>query len=436
MARDQTSDEVVKGPEQDDEPIAAAPRASSRRGGLQTFSSLQNNPDYRYLFAGNLFANAAQWLQFITIGWLALEISGSALHSIMAVAVRALPTLLLGPWAGVMADRIDRRKLAMISQVGICAAALIFAVLVAREQVTTVWYLYAYTLVTGVFFAVKQPVRQALIANTVRRSDMANALALSALAVTSMRLTGAGLGGVLIETLGFQWNFFVEAGLYIGMILLLIPMRTPYRETSTAGNQSPMVNFKEGLTYIVKNRLMLRLMALNFVRTAVFSPLLLLLPSYTVGALGEGAGIGTAMIVSMGIGGVTATIIMSTWGFFINKGLVSLIALLSGATVITVLGLSHWVWLSVPIMLVMGLSQSHFIVANQTLVQSMVPDNLRGRVSSVWHYEQGLIPLFSLFIGLVAVWVGISWSLICFGAGALALSLFFLARFKDIRALD
>lgn len=436
MARDQNSDEVVKTPEPDDEPIAAAPRAPSRRGGLQTFSSLQNNPDYRYLFAGNLFANAAQWLQFITIGWLALEISGSALHSIMAVAVRALPTLLLGPWAGVMADRIDRRKLAMITQVGICAAALIFAVLVARDQVTTVWYLYAYTLVTGVFFAVKQPVRQALIANTVRRSDMANALALNALAVTSMRLTGAGLGGVLIETLGFQWNFFVEAGLYIGMILLLIPMRTPYRETSAAGNQSPMVNFKEGLTYIVKNRLMLRLMALNFVRTAVFSPLLLLLPSYTVGALGEGAGIGTAMIVSMGIGGVTATFIMSTWGFFINKGLVSLIALLSGATVITVLGLSHWVWLSVPIMLVMGLSQSHFIVANQTLVQSMVPDSLRGRVSSVWHYEQGLIPLFSLFIGLVAVWVGISWSLICFGAGALALSLFFLARFKDIRALD
>ncbi len=142
------------------------------------------------------------------------------------------------------------------------------------------------------------------------------------------------------------------------------------------------------------------------------------------------------MIVSMGIGGVTATIIMSSWGFFINKGLVSLIALISGATVITVLGLSHWVWLSVPIMLVMGLSQSHFIVANQTLVQTMVPDNLRGRVSSVWHYEQGLIPLFSLFIGLVAVWVGISWSLTCFGAGALALSLYFLARFKDLRALD
>ena len=164
MARDQHSEDVVGEPKQADEFIAAAARPSARRGGLKTFSSLQNNPDYRYLFTGNLFANAAQWLQFITIGWLALDISGSAFHSIMAVAVRALPTLLLGPWAGVMADRIDRRKLAMITQVGIGAAALIFAFLVAQEQVTSVWYLYAYTLVTGVFFAIKQPVRQALIA--------------------------------------------------------------------------------------------------------------------------------------------------------------------------------------------------------------------------------------------------------------------------------
>jgi sugar phosphate permease len=87
-------------------------------------------------------------------------------------------------------------------------------------------------------------------------------------------------------------------------------------------------------------------------------------------------------------------------------------------------------------MVVMGLSQSHFIVANQTLVQNIVPDTLRGRISSVWHYEQGLIPLFSGIIGLVATQVGISWAIICFGAAALALSVLFLIRFDDIRSLD
>ena len=407
-----------------------------RRRGLQTFSSLQANPNWRYLFIGSLFANAAQWLQLITIGWLALDVSGSPFHSIMAVSVRALPTLLLGPWAGVLADRWDRRWLAMVSQVGLAAAAVVFAWMVAAGQVTSVWYIYGYTLAAGVGFTVVQPVRQALIANTVRQPDMPNALALSALAVTSMRLCGSALGGILLETVDFQWNFFVEAGLYIAMVLLLIPMKMPYREPPTAREHSPLNNLKEGLTYILGHRIMFRLMVLNFARTAVFSPLLLLLPAYTSGALGEGAAVGTAMIVSMGVGGVTATFIMSTWGFFTRKGLVTLITMCSGSAVVLTLGLSHWVWLSVPVMVVMGLSQSHFIVANQVIVQGIVPDTLRGRISSVWHYEQGLIPMFSGLIGLAATFIGISWAMTGFGLASLALGLLFLFTFKDVRQLE
>ncbi len=411
-----------------------APHPPHRRRGLQTFSSLQANLNWRYLFVGSLFANAAQWLQLITIGWLALDVSGSAFHSIMAVAVRALPTLLLGPWGGVLADRWDRRQLAMASQLGLAAAGTCFAILVATGQVTSVWYIYGYTLVVGVAFSVVQPVRQALIANTVRQPDMANALALSALAVTSMRLSGSALGGILLETVDFHWNFFVEAGLYASMVLLLIPMKTPYQDPSTAREHSPLTNLKDGLSYILGNRIMFRLLVLNFARTAVFSPLLLLLPAYTAGALGEGAGVGTAMIVSMGIGGVTATFIMSTWGFFTRKGLVTLITMCSGSAVVLTLGLSHWVWLSVPIMIVMGLSQSHFIVANQVMVQNIVPDTLRGRVSSVWHYEQGMIPMFAGLIGVLAAFTGISWAMTGFGLAALLLGIFFLVTFRDIRA--
>ena len=190
------------------------------------------------------------------------------------------------------------------------------------------------------------------------------------------------------------------------------------------------------LTGWIVGRVMLRLMTLNFIRTGVFAPLLLLLPAYTSEALGAGPGVGTAMLVCMGIGGVIATFIMSSWGFLTKKGLVSLITLVSGSAVITSLGISHWIWYSVPIMVIMGLSQSHFIVANQTLVQNIVPDTLRGRVSSVWHYEQGLIPLFSGMIGLVATQIGISWALICFGGAALCLSVLFIIRFGDIRSLD
>ena len=283
-------------------------------GRVKTFSSLQNHVNYRYLWTGNLFANCAQWLQFITIGWLALDITGSALHSILTVAVRALPVLILGPLGGVLADRLDRRKLVMGAQVVMVSSALTFGVLLANGMIDIIWHVYGYMLVSGIAFAFVQPTRQALVANTVPREDLGNALALNAMAVTSMRLAGAAISGILIETLDFHWNFFVESGLYVGMIVLLAPMKTPYRRESDAKKSSPLADLKEGLGFIFASREMLRLMVMNFVRTGVFMPLLLFLPAYTEEALGRGAGVSTAMIVMMGAGGLLATIMISSSG--------------------------------------------------------------------------------------------------------------------------
>jgi MFS family permease len=405
-------------------------------GRVKTFSSLQNHVNYRYLWTGNLFANCAQWLQFITIGWLALDISGSAFHSILTVAVRALPLLILGPWGGVLADRLDRRKLVMGVQVVMVSSALAFGILLANGKIDSIWHVYAYMLVSGIAFAFVQPTRQALVANVVPREDLGNALALNAMAVTSMRLAGAAISGVLIETVAFHWNFFVESALYVGMIVLLAPMKTPYRQDSERTKASPLADLKEGFQFIFGSREMVRLMVMNFVRTGVFMPLLLFLPAYTEEALGRGAGVSTAMIVIMGAGGLLATIMISSFGFFTKKGLVTLLTLISGSSVILILGLSQWVWVSVPIMLIMGLSQTHFIVANQTLIQTLVPDNLRGRVTSVWHYESGLIPLFAAITGGVGLLVGIGTAMAIGGVIALSISLIFLARFGNIRRLD
>jgi MFS family permease len=405
-------------------------------GRVKTFSSLQNHVNYRYLWTGNLFANCAQWLQFITIGWLALGISGSAFHSILTVAVRALPLLILGPWGGVLADRLDRRKLVMGVQVVMVSSALAFGILLANGKIDSIWHVYAYMLVSGIAFAFVQPTRQALVANVVPREDLGNALALNAMAVTSMRLAGAAISGVLIETVAFHWNFFVESALYVGMIVLLAPMKTPYRQDSERTKASPLADLKEGFQFIFGSREMVRLMVMNFVRTGVFMPLLLFLPAYTEEALGRGAGVSTAMIVIMGAGGLLATIMISSFGFFTKKGLVTLLTLISGSSVILILGLSQWVWVSVPIILIMGLSQTHFIVANQTLIQTLVPDNLRGRVTSVWHYESGLIPLFAAITGGVGLLVGIGTAMAIGGAIALSISLIFLSRFGNIRRLD
>jgi len=418
-------------------PVEGTSGSSPRRtGGIRTFDSLRNNRNYRFLFTGNISSNGAQWLQIFTIGWLVLSISeGSAMHSIAVAGIRSLPVLALGPWAGVLADRIDRRQIAIVSHTIQAALAVVFAVLIAGGWVE-VWHAYVYMLLSGSFHAIQQPVRHALVANTVPRSDLANALALNAMGVNVMRLSGPLVGALLISTAGFKWNFFFEAALYIGMVVLLLPMRTPYREASTARRVSPLNNLREGFIYIWHNRAIRQLTLLNFLRTTVFMPLIFLLPVYTHDALGAGLGTGTAMLALMGIGGLTTTIIVASWGFFTKKGMVSMVALLIGSVVILVLGISHWAWLSVSLMLLMGLCQTHSVVSNNILIQSIVTDNLRGRVSSVWQYESGLIPLAAVGIGYFAELVDINTALMVVGGASVLLSLAALIAFKDVRVLD
>ena len=439
-SQDQSKDPTAANPTEDSPIQARVPQSGTaglnppraKRGGLKTFTALQNNRDYRFLWAGNVAANGAQWLQIFTIGWLVFSISGgSALHSVAVAGIRSLPILVIGPWAGVLADRLDRRKLLIATQFSLAVLAAAFALVVASGRVE-VWHAYTYMSLAGIGFAIKQPLRQALVANTVQRSDLANAMG-----ITSMRLAGPLLGGILIGAAGFKWNFFFEAGLYVVMVLLLLPMRTPYRQTSSSSRSSNLVaSLLEGLRYIFGNAVMRRLTIVNFVRTSVFMPLILLLPVYTQQALGAGVGTGSIMIAVMGIGGFTATFVMATWGFFAKKGAVVLITLLTGSIAILMLGISHWLWLSLAMMLIMGLSQTHFIVSNQTLIQTMVPDDLRGRVSSVWHYESGLIPLAAVAIGVVADRVDINTALTGVGVIALALGISFAVRFKDIWSLD
>ena len=304
------------------ESVSAPPSGSgryARRGGLRTFDSLRDNYNYRFLFAGNLSANGAQWLQIFTVGWLVLSLSeGSALHSVAVAGIRSLPVLALGPWAGVLADRIDRRIIAIATHAAQVFLAVGFAVLIAGDWVQ-VWHAYSYMLLSGAAHAIQQPVRHALVANTVPRSDLANALALNAMGVNIMRLSGPILGGILISTVGFKWNFFFEAALYLGMVLLLLPMKTPYREASTARRVSAFANLKDGVKYILASSPLRRLTLLNFLRTTVFMPLVLLMPVYTQDALGAGVATGTVMISLMGFGGLTTTDSRGHLGIFYQE---------------------------------------------------------------------------------------------------------------------
>ena len=147
------------------------------------------------LWAGSIFDNLALWLQFITLSWLVWSLTESASLSGAAAGLRGLPTLVIGPWAGVLADRVDRRKLVITLQIFLAVVAVFFASLVATGSVQ-VWHVFAYASVSAVCFAFIMPARQSLIANTVPPENMGNAFALSAMTVTVNRLAGGLLAQI------------------------------------------------------------------------------------------------------------------------------------------------------------------------------------------------------------------------------------------------
>jgi MFS family permease len=409
--------------------------SAGRQG--RTFAAIETHRDFRYLWIGDIAFNAAQWVEFITIGWLTLDLTRSSLHSVLTVAIRAAPILLLGPWAGVLIDRGDRRRIALMAGLMSAAAALAFAVvLIVARDALRVQHIYLYMLISGIGVAIAQPSRQALVANTVPPLALANAFALNAMTVTSMRLGGTLIGGLLLETVAVHWNLLVEAGMYGATAMLLLPMGTPYRDAVPSGPASVLANLVEGLRYLIRERVVFRLNILNLTRTALFVPLLLLLPSYARDVLQAGAAVNVAMTVSMGVGGLLATWIISSFGFLIRPGLMGLVTLISGSGVIFALGLSRWMWLSIPMMIALGLSQTHFIVSNLTLIQLTVPDAFRGRMASIWYYEHGLVPIFAGGIGITAATIGLRGALVLSGVVGMVLGFVYLLWYRDIRVLD
>ncbi len=435
--------------ERDREPEAPGGPGVPPRRRLQTFKSL-GNPDYRLFWIGNIFNNIGMWLQMVTLGFLVWELTkdpetgqGSAILSGTIGGLRFLPTLLVGPWAGVLADRMDRRKLVIVTQTFMAACAASFALLILWLGVEgpgklEVWHAYLYASIMAVAHGLLQPARQALIANTVPQEDLANAFALNSMTVTSARLLGGVLGGSLIGALGFKYNFFVEAGLLAAMVALMVPMRIRYTEPQTARTSSPLRNLRDGISYVWnENRVIFHLILMNFVLVFAFRPVQTLLPAYTGGVLGldDGAREGGFLLAAQGVGGMMGALMLASIGYSLKKGQVSLVALIIGSASMVVFGQSHWLLLSLGMMATMGLCQTSFITSNLTLVQTMSPDRLRGRVTSIYMLENGFGPLAILLISIFIEVAGAGYAFSSVAAACLVIAIYFQLFFSQVRSL-
>ena len=407
---------------------------------LRTFDSFAY-PDYRYLWIGNFFSNNAQWLQLLSVGWLVRGLtSGSSTSTLFVVTVGGmslLPGLIMAPIAGTLGDRMDRRNLVIGIQTFMAVFSFLFAVLVG-QQLVTVWHAYIYVFVSGICVSISQNSRMALVANTVPRHAMAHAFATNVLTIPGTRMIGPFIGGILITTLGFFWNFTLEALLYLGTVIVFLPIKTPYARVGRgAGNQSFMSDLVGGFTYVWKDkRVLLYLTMLGFIPNTILQPAMFLLPVFTDEILKRGADVGGYFLAINGLGGLLMALFIASFGFVFKKGMIVLVCALVSS--VFILLFSHAIILPLAFLLIMlfATTQTAFRTTNGTLMQLLVSDDMRSRVTSLQRYSMGGVLVASFAIGWFARITSISIALAAMGLVATVLAIVFYLFARQIRELD
>jgi MFS transporter, DHA1 family, staphyloferrin A biosynthesis exporter len=395
-----------------------APRLS---GPLTIFSSLQHR-DYRFLWIGTLFLSAGQWIQQVTLGWLLYELSGSPVLLGAMHAVRALPFLFIGPFAGVAADRFDRRGILLVTVPIMIVACVLMGLLVASGWLD-VWHILAFSAFTAVIWAVNNPVRQTLVPNLVPRRDLMNAIALNSAGFNSQKVIGPAIGGVLIAAMGPAENFYVQSLSY-GMVLFLFTMMRVPPTPSDARKQSVASNFREGLVYVRRDPMLLAMLIAALVPPLFSLPVTMaMLPVFQKDVYGVGPeGLG-ALMAGPGFGAVIATLGLASISHRVQRqGLLMLIDLVLLGLAMMVFSQAPSLPLAVIALVGVGIFQMAFFTLNHTLLQSVVPDELRGRVNAIFMADHGLGPAGSLLAGVLTQVIGAPATVAMFGAIVIALA--------------
>lgn len=408
---------------------------------LQTLDSLRGYPNFRLLWIGDFFSNNALWLQMLTAGWLVRSLTMNSPYSTFFVVtvggMAMLPGLVTAPLAGTLGDRLDRRKLVISIQCFMAVFSFLFAMLVGM-QLVSVFHVYLYVFIGGVCLSITQTNRMALIANTVPREAMANAFATNVLTIPGTRMIGPFVGGILITTLGFFWNFTLESILYLGTVIAYLPMNTPYAQRRPAQEGVRFIDdMVKSFTYVWKDkRVLLYITLLGFIPNTILEPVMFLLPVFTDEVLRRGADVGGYLVAVNGFGGFVMAFFIASFGFVFPKGKLILISAIISSVVILLFANAFILPLAFLLIMVFAPSQTVFRTATVTLMTLIAPDEMRSRVMSLMRYSMGGVVLFSLVIGWFAGVTSVSIALTVMGLLGVCLGLVFWFIAHQIRELD
>jgi MFS family permease len=415
-----------------DQPTARLAAAQSTQT-PRTFASFRHR-NFQLYFGGQLISVAGTWMQIIAQGWLVYQLSHSELELGIVGFASAIPSLLVSPWGGVIVDRLPKRNLLVITQTSAMLLAFILSWLIFRNTVQ-VWHIIAIAALLGLVNAVDGPARQAFVVEMVGREDLRNAIALNSMMFNSARIIGPALGGLLLATVGAGWCFFINGVSFLFVIagLLLMRISASYRADKAS---SPWQALIGGVRYTLEHMDLFGLILLALIFSFFGLAYSAVLPAFVDQVLKANADAYGWINAASGVGAVTGAFLIARYGHSKHTGRWLIAANLSFPIVLALFAYTSWLPLALLLALGLGFGFMIEFTLINTMLQTRVSDEMRGRVMSLYTITFfGFAPFGNLLMGwLSEVW-GLSPS-IALGAGAtLLLTLLTLRSIPQLREL-
>jgi len=397
------------------------------------FHALQHR-NFRLFFLGQGTSLVGTWMQNIAQGWLVLALTNSPFYVGLVSALGSLPILLVSLPAGVFVDRVNKHRLVILTQTLSLLQALLLAILLWTHHIA-LWQVAVIAVFLGTVNAVDTPARQAFMIELVGREDLGNAIALNSSAFNAARVVGPSIAGLLISAVGLGWCYFLNALSYVAVIAGLWMMRLPpwVRPRHEGGGWERL---RVGLRYVRGDRRVLALVTMIAVISVFGFPFLVLMPVFARDELRVGAaGLGVLM-AAVGIGAMLAALGLAAFGPRVRKGALLVWTGPAFGVTLTAFALCPWFGLALLILPLCGGAMILNTAVTNTLLQSLVPDGLRGRVMGFYTFMFiGMAPFGALQAGFVAEHLGAPTAVVIGGMICAISSLTLWGRVPEVPAL-
>lgn len=414
-------------------PETPLPTASNGRL-RQAFRALRYR-NYRLFFFGQGISLIGTWMQMVALSWLMHELTGSAEMLGRVAFVNRLPTGVLAPFAGVVVDRLDRRRLVMVCQVLAMVQALVLAALTLSGRVE-VWQVFWLSGGLGIVTALEIPARQAFFVELIEeRDDLGNAIALNSSLFNSARLVGPAIAGALIAVWGEGTCFLLNGVSYLAVLTGLALIKVPPKEL-VEDRPGVLQTLREGFRYALGFRPILILLMFALLVGLCGMPYTVIMPTFAAKVLHSGSH-GYGLILSGGgIGALVGAIFLAQRSTVRGLGPIIVYAAVAYAAGATLSSLTDQLWLVVFLMPLIGGGLTIMMASLNTILQSICDDDKRGRIISLYVlFSMGSFPVGSLLAGALADRYGVPWTLRGQALLVLLAALLFATRIRQMRAM-